>query len=645
LPAPGYAQLAERRFEFIPTNSSDEPPLKGPSDVGTGQEDRRIRLSELIDILNERFGDSFVRRFQECDGGWSPLHLIPRIPEVGKPKKPGRGTPLPFCEFLKLGRPEKPFLMDFEPAFWRFVFAPALADLRACRQHVDRCRGMLVHHADEEIDLLLRRWRTADRGEGRAVLLSGEPGIGKSHIAAALNELLADEPHITLNYACSSHHQNSALFPFIGQLERAAGFERVDSPAARLSKLKASVVDRSDAVIAHLANLLSLPPDPHYQLPEMSPQKRKEETLVAFSNQLDHLAARRPVLIIFEDIHWIDPTSLELLVRTVERLPGLRALLLMTARPEFAPPWPGHAHVSTLPLTRLSRRDGAALVERVTGGKALPDEVMTQILTRTDGVPLFVEELTKAIIESGQLEERSGQYVLGHSLPSLAIPATLHASLLARLDRLASVRDVAQIAAVIGREFSYELLNSVGGLPRNKIDEALEQLVQSELIFRRGTVPQAVYTFKHALMRDAAYAGLLKSRRAQIHAALGDAFEQVGQNGDPRKAQEVLQIQPFWQVNAGRYVIMGMVSSLIGLPVFEPDTLAEERPEWERLRRAHLAEIGGAFGDLKPDQRVLLFCHDPTALPFLAEEPAIQAKLAQSICTALRCGCRGQSAG
>ena len=390
---------------------------------------------------------------------------------------------------------------------------------------------------DEEIELLLRRWRTVKRGEGRAVLLTGEPGIGKSHISAALNELLADEPHITLNYFCSSHHQNSTLFSYIGQLERAAGFERSDSPATRQSKLESYLAGQSTTAITLLGNLLSLPTDPRYApISEMSSQKRKEETLAAFSSQLDQLADRQPVLMVFEDVHWIDPTSLELLVHTVERLPHLRVLLLMTARPEFTPPWPGHAHVSTLPLTRLGRRDGAALVERVTGGKSLPDAVLTQILTRTDGVPLFVEELTKAIIESGQLAERDGQYVLEHPLPSLAIPATLHASLIARLDRLASVRDVAQTGAVIGREFSYELLSSVAGLPKNTIDEALERLVQSALIFRRGTAPHAIYTFKHALMRDAAYAGLLKSRRVQIHAALADAFEQ--------KFPEIVESQP-----------------------------------------------------------------------------------------------------
>lgn len=414
-----------------------------------------------------------------------------------------------------------------EPIYVWQALRPTGAKSRFEAQHQKKIMAPLGR--DEEIDLLMRRWRSAKQGDGRAVLLTGEPGIGKSHIVLALGDMLKSEPHTTLTYYCSSHHTNSALFPYIGQLEFAAGFERNDSPAVKCAKLEALLDgDAEDGnTIALLGNLLSLPGDARHRLPEMSPQRQKEATLAALSGQLDRLAARQPVLMIFEDVHWIDPTSLELLAQTVERLPGLRALVLMTARPEFTPPWPGHAHVSTLPLTRLGRQDGAALVERVTGGKHLPEEVLAQILARTDGVPLFVEELTKTILESGQLQERSGEYFLETALPSLAIPTTLHASLMARLDRLASVRDVAQIGAVIGREFSYELLSAVAGLPKARLDEALDQLVQSELVFRRGTIPQAVYTFKHALVRDAAYAGLLKSRRAQLHAALANAFEQT----------------------------------------------------------------------------------------------------------------------
>lgn len=392
---------------------------------------------------------------------------------------------------------------------------------------------------EEETTLMMRRWESAKRGEGRVVLLTGEPGIGKSHIALALDEMLADETHTTLTYYCSSHHTNSALFPYIGQLERLAGFERTDPPAVRFAKLERLLADQgadTGHALPLLADLLSLPISEKHPLPALSPQKQKEETLAALSSLLDRLASRQPVLMFFEDVHWIDPTSLELLARTVERIPTAPILLLMTARPEFTPPWPRHTHISTLLLTRLSRRDGAALVQRVAGGKALPEEVLAQILARTDGVPLFVEELTKTVLESGQLHERDGQYELHHPLPSLAIPMTLHASLMARLDRLSSVREVAQIGAVIGREFSYELLHAVAGQPETRLKSALEQLVRTELIFERGTIPHAVYSFKHALLRDAAYEGLLKSRRAQLHAAIAQALERI--------APEIVEAEP-----------------------------------------------------------------------------------------------------
>jgi predicted ATPase len=226
-----------------------------------------------------------------------------------------------------------------------------------------------------------------------------------------------------------------------------------------------------------LASLLSLPPNDRYRVPELSPQKRKEMTLAALLAQLNNLAARQPVFVLFEDVHWADPTSLELLTITLEQIHRLRVILLITARPEFTPPWPGHAHVTMVSLTRMNRRNGAALIERVTAGKTLPVEVMDQILARTDGVPLFVEELTKTVLETGLLEERDDQYVLNGPLPSMAIPTTLQASLMARLDRLASVREVAQIGAVVGREFSHELLTTVAGLPRERLEEALSQLV------------------------------------------------------------------------------------------------------------------------------------------------------------------------
>jgi predicted ATPase/class 3 adenylate cyclase len=425
--------------------------------------------------------------------------------------------------------------VDPMPA-WQVLRASG-AESRFEAQHKTRLTPPIGR--DEEIDLLLRRWQHASHGEGCAVVLTGQPGIGKSHIALALEERLQAEPHVTVRHFCSAHHINSALYPFIRQLERAARFERSDSPADKFAKLETLLVRSGadpDRVVAPLANLLSLPTSDRYRVPELSPQKRKEMTLAALLTQLDGLAARQPVYVIFEDAHWADPTSLELLNVTLEQLPRHRVLLLITARPEFTPPWPGHAHVTTLSLTRLSRRNGAALIERVTAGKTLPEEVMEQILARTDGVPLFVEELTKTVLETGLLEVRGEHYVLNRPLPAMAIPTTLHASLMARLDRLAPVREVAQIGAVVGREFSHELLSTVAGLPKERLEEALTQLVRSELIFRRGEAPQAIYTFKHALVRDAAYSGILKIRRAALHATIADAFEQ--------RFPEIVEAQP-----------------------------------------------------------------------------------------------------
>lgn len=380
---------------------------------------------------------------------------------------------------------------------------------------------------DEEIDVLRRRWRRASQGEGQVVVLTGEPGIGKSHITLALDKMLEREPHLSVRFFCSPHHANSVLYPIIGQLNRAAKFQRTDSPEEKLTKLEALLTrwGADSDQIALLAELLALPLDDQRRRHGLTPQKRKELTLAALWSQFQALAAERPVLATFEDVHWIDPTSLEFVALTVERVAQTQALFLITARPEFVAPWPRHSHVSTIHLSRLSRLDGVALIERVAGGKSLPETVVDELLHRTDGVPLFIEELTKTVLESGLLQHRDGRYVLDGQLPAWAIPTTLHASLLARLDRSALAKEVAQTGAAVGREFFYELLNLVSALPQDKLDDALDQLNRSELLFSRGEKPHTVYTFKHALVRDAAYAGLLKARRAQLHAAIADALE------------------------------------------------------------------------------------------------------------------------
>jgi class 3 adenylate cyclase/predicted ATPase len=382
---------------------------------------------------------------------------------------------------------------------------------------------------EEELELLLRRWRQATAGDGQVVLLSGEPGIGKSRLTRAIRERISGEPHVRLLYFCSPHHQASVLFPFISHLERAAGFVRDDPPERRLKKLEALLAQSTNEVTrdaAVLAELLSIPTESRYPpRSELSPHKRKETTLTTLLAQLDGLAARQPVLIIFEDAQWIDPTSRELLELIIDRVQHLPVLLVVTFRPEFQPPWVSQPHVTMHPLTRLDRREASAMIERLTGGKTLPQDLLEQIISRTDGVPLFVEELTKTMLESDLLRSEGDQYVLTAPLPMLAIPSTLHASLMARLDRL-PIRKIAEVGAAIGRDFSHELIAAVSGEPESDLNDALQQLVASELVYRRGMPPDAVYSFKHALVQDAAYSTLLRSARQQLHTRIAKTLEE-----------------------------------------------------------------------------------------------------------------------
>ena len=390
---------------------------------------------------------------------------------------------------------------------------------------------------EEELDLLLRRWSKAKTGEGHVVLLSGEAGIGKSRLTAALLERLASELHTRLRYFCSPQDTDSTLYPIISQMERAAGFTHNDTAQAKLDKLDA-VLARSftrNQNAALFAEMLSLPNDGRYPKLDMVPQQRRQKTLEALTAQLETLSQSNPVLMIFEDIHWIDPTSLEFLGRAVDRIRTLGVLLIITCRSEFDPPWIGQPHVTALNLNRLAEREIAALIDDVTGNKPLPANIRQDIIERTDGIPLFVEEMTKAVLEAAG-EGAIERAVAAIPSSAVAVPASLHASLMARLDRLGPAKEVAQIGAAIGREFSHALLAPVARKSEADVASALDRIIAAGLLFRQGVPPHATYLFKHALVQDAAYGTLLRSARQQLHGRIASTVE--------KQFPEMVEVQP-----------------------------------------------------------------------------------------------------
>jgi class 3 adenylate cyclase/predicted ATPase len=373
---------------------------------------------------------------------------------------------------------------------------------------------------EEEVALLQQRWAQATAGQGQVVLLSGEAGIGKSRLVQVLKDHIAHEPHARIEWCGSSYHQQSALYPVIMHLHRLLQWREDESPQEKLRTLETTLAASGLAlpeVVPVLAALLSLPLPAHYPALTLTPQRQRQKTLETLLTWLDTEARRQPVLVIVEDLHWIDPSTLELLSLLIDQGASARLCLVLTARPEFRPPWAMVAHLTSLTLRRFAPIQVTRLASHVAGDKTLPPAVLEEVVRKTDGVPLFVEELTKVVLESGLLQEREDRYDLTGPLPPLAIPATLYDALMARLDRLGAAKLVAQLGAVIGRTFAYDLAQAVTPLDAVTLQGALAQLVEAELVAQRGMPPQATYTFKHALIQDTAYQSLLRSMRQQYH--------------------------------------------------------------------------------------------------------------------------------
>ena len=408
----------------------------------------------------------------------------------------------------------------------RQVIGQTRAESRFAAAHREGVTSLVGR--EHEIGLMLDRWQQAKKGDGQIVLLSGEAGIGKSRITETLRDYTAIDHPVRLRYQCSPYHTHSALHPIIAQLEHAADIDVEDENEVKLAKLD-SLLSQSmqsiDAIAPLIATLLSIPTDSRNVSLGLTPERQKEMTLEGLVSQVEGLCRQQSVLLIFEDVHWADPTSLEWLELVIERAQDIPIVVVITFRPEFQPPWSGYTHITSFNLNRFSSSLATTMVDNITGGIQLPTEVLEQIIAKTDGVPLFVEELTKTILESGLLTVQDDQYVLSGPLPEVAVPATLHDSLMARLDRLGPVKEVAQTAAAIGREFTYDLLAAVSPLGFTELHDALDQLINAELVFRRGSSQKGGYIFKHALVQNAAYQSLLKSARLQLHARIAETLE------------------------------------------------------------------------------------------------------------------------
>ena len=382
---------------------------------------------------------------------------------------------------------------------------------------------------DEEIGLLLRRWEQSKEGFGQVVLINGEPGIGKSALADVLRERVASEGYTRATYHCSPYHTNSALYPVITHLQRLWRWERDDTPTEKLDRIEETLRTTSlplKEIVPLFAALFSLPlPEGRYPSLGLTPQQEKQQTQDALVAWLLEEAERHPMLVVYEDLHWADPSTLEIIGLLVEQVPTAPMLTVLIFRPQFVPPWSNRSHMTPITLNRLERPQVEVMITQLGGGKALPAKVVQHIVARTDGVPLYVEELTKMLLESDFLQEEADHYALAGELSGVAIPATLQDSLMARLDRLPMVREVAQLGAVLGREFAYEMVKALAAVEESTLQDRLGQLVDAELLYQRGRPPRAKYMFKHALIQDAAYASLLKRTRQQYHQQIAQMLE------------------------------------------------------------------------------------------------------------------------
>ncbi|GJL83788.1 MAG: adenylate/guanylate cyclase domain-containing protein [marine bacterium B5-7] len=567
----------------------------------------RIGIATGLVVVGDLIGEGASR--ESTVVGETP-NLAARIQSLAVPNTVivGRGT-YALCdtrfEFENLGTHRLRGISQRVPV-WRAV-APVVSESRFdARTNA----GLTTFHGrDQDIAVVLDRWNTAKTGHGQLVLLTGEAGIGKSRIVQVVGEEISTEHHTKLRFQCSPHHSNSALYPVINQLQMSSGFTAKDNAEQKLDKLKKLLESREQnqsKTTTLFASLLSLPVENLDTKLDLTPRELKQQTTEALIRQLTILSDESPVVLEFEDAHWIDPTTLELMSMVVDLIRKLPVLMLVTYRPDFHCPWAGYAHATTLVLDHLTSTYCIPIIMDISGGKKLPQEILNQIIEKTDGIPLFVEELTKTILESGLLIESHDHFELSAPLPPLAIPTSLQDSLMARLDRLAHVKRLAQIGAAIGREFSHELIRAVSGLDDIKLEEALSQLIDAELVFQRGTPHKIIYQFKHALVQDAAYASLLKRSRRQLHSKIATTLESIFPeqiNSQPevlaRHWSEGTQIEkaiPYWlaagKLASTRFAINEAANHLnLGLSLLDSLPRGQERDQMELELRVALGTI------------------------------------------------------